>query len=161
MDIEYEATFQNIDKKRVRQILKESGAKLSKKEFLQRRVVFNLHKGHEIKGGWLRVRDETDKITMSLKIVDGNKIHNQKEAVEFLGEPIEKIISILEWNTGNKPYYEYVENWKWEKPVKHYLLFNKDGKVHNKIQQAIMTGNFNNKDLNNFKAISSDKWLNN
>jgi hypothetical protein len=89
------------------------------------------------------------------------KIHNQKEAVEFLGEPAEKIISILEWNIEGKPYYEYVENWKWEKPAKHYLLFNKEGKIHNKIQQAVMTGNFNNKDLNNFKAISSDKWLNN
>jgi adenylate cyclase class 2 len=32
-----------------------------------------------IKGGWLRVRQEADGVTMSLKIVDGDKIENQKE----------------------------------------------------------------------------------
>lgn len=79
MDIEYEATFTNIDKDEVRQKLKKVGAKLIKPEFMQRRVVFNMPSGHEIKGGWLRVRDEGDKITMSLKVVDGKNIHNQKE----------------------------------------------------------------------------------
>lgn len=80
MEIEYEATFINIDKEKIRKKLKEVGAKLVKPEFVQKRVVFNLPKGHEIKGGWLRIRDEEDKITMSLKVVDGNKIENQKEA---------------------------------------------------------------------------------
>jgi adenylate cyclase, class 2 len=79
MDIEFEATFTNIDKDQIRTKLKKLGAELIKSEFLQKRVVFNLPKGNEIKGGWLRVRDEGDKITMSLKVVDGNKIHNQKE----------------------------------------------------------------------------------
>jgi len=79
MKIEYEATFINIDKNGIRKELKKVGAKLVKPEFLQKRVVFNLPKGHEILGGWVRVRDEGDKITMSLKIVDGEKIENQKE----------------------------------------------------------------------------------
>ncbi len=79
MEIEYEATFTNINKDEYRKKLEGIGAKLLKSEFLQKRVVFELPKGHEIKGGWLRVRDEGDKITMSLKIVDGNKIENQKE----------------------------------------------------------------------------------
>lgn len=79
MDIEYEATFPNVDKDEVRRKLKDTGAKLIKPEFLQRRVVFHLPSGHEIKGGWLRVRDEGDKITMSLKIVIGGRIENQKE----------------------------------------------------------------------------------
>lgn len=79
MKIEYEATFINIDKEEIRKKLKEVGAKLIKPEFIQKRVVFNLPQGHEIKGGWLRVRDEGDRITMSLKVVDGNKIKNQKE----------------------------------------------------------------------------------
>jgi adenylate cyclase class 2 len=61
---------------------------------MQRRAVFLLPAGHEIKGGWLRVRDEGDKISMSLKVVDGESITDQKElylevsdyneAVEFL-----------------------------------------------------------------------------
>lgn len=50
-----------------------------KPEFLQKRSVFHLPRGHEIDGGWARVRDESDKITMSLKIVDGTNIENQKE----------------------------------------------------------------------------------
>ncbi len=94
MYTEFEATFPNINKTSARAKLKKAGAKLIRKEFLQKRSVFKLPTGHEIKGGWLRVRDEGDKITMSLKIVDGDKIENQKEtqltidnyenAVEFL-----------------------------------------------------------------------------
>jgi len=38
-----------------------------------------LPKGHEIEGGWLRVRDEGDKITMSLKVVTNGKVEEQKE----------------------------------------------------------------------------------
>lgn len=79
LDIEFEATFANIDKDQIREKLKNAGAKLIRPEFMQRRVVFNLPKGHEIKGGWLRVRDEGDRITMSLKVVDGDRIEDQKE----------------------------------------------------------------------------------
>jgi len=79
MEIEYEATFPNIDKERIRTTLRKINAELVRPEFLQKRVVFNLPSGHEISGGWVRVRDEGDKITMSLKIVDGAKIENQKE----------------------------------------------------------------------------------
>lgn len=94
MYIEFEATFTKINKDIVRAKLVSVGAKLLRKEFLQKRAVFNLPSGHEIKGGWLRVRDEGDKTTMSLKIVNGDKIENQKEiqlkidnyyeAIEFL-----------------------------------------------------------------------------
>lgn len=79
MDIEYEATFVNINKDEIKGKLSEAGASLIRKEFLQKRVVFSLPKSNQINGGWLRVRDEGDKITMSLKVVDGDKIHNQKE----------------------------------------------------------------------------------
>jgi adenylate cyclase, class 2 len=79
MKIEYEATFPNIDKDKIRERLKKAGAVLVRPEFLQKRVVFNLPEGHEIKGGWLRVRDEQDKVTMSLKIVTNGGIDNQKE----------------------------------------------------------------------------------
>ena len=78
MEIEYEATFLNINKDIIRKKLKEAGAKLKKPEFLQKRVNFDPPK--EISGGWVRIRDESDKITMSLKIIDGNKIENQRES---------------------------------------------------------------------------------
>jgi len=79
MEIEYEATFANINKDQVREKLKQAGAKLMKPEIVMKRVVLWMPKGHEIEGGWLRVRDEGDKITMTFKVVDGNEIHNQKE----------------------------------------------------------------------------------
>lgn len=79
MEIEYEATFLNIDKDDIRGRLTHAGAVLLKPEFIQKRVVFHLPKGHELKGGWLRVRDEGDRITMSLKVVDGDTIQDQKE----------------------------------------------------------------------------------
>lgn len=79
MQIEYEATFSNIDKDKIRGKLKSAGAKLVRPEFLQKRCAFNFPEGHEIIGGWIRVRDEADKITLTLKIVDGDEIENQKE----------------------------------------------------------------------------------
>lgn len=79
MQIEYEATYTNIDKDEVRSRLKEAGATLARSEYQQKRVVFNLRDGLHIKGGWLRVRDEGDRITMSLKIVDGEGIESQRE----------------------------------------------------------------------------------
>ncbi len=79
MAIEYEATFANVDKTDIRQRLKAVGATLVRPEFLQKRVNFNLPESHQIKGGWLRVRDEGNRTTMSLKIIDGETITDQKE----------------------------------------------------------------------------------
>lgn len=79
MQIEYEATFIKVDKTEMRNRLRAVGAQLVKPEFLQRRVVFNLPSGHERVGAWLRVRNEGDKNTLSLKIIDGESISDQKE----------------------------------------------------------------------------------
>lgn len=79
MNIEYEATFTNIQKDEMRKKLKDLGAVLVRPEFLQKRTVFFPPKGgHDMKA-WIRVRDEGDKITMSLKVVAGDKIEDQKE----------------------------------------------------------------------------------
>ncbi|MBT4722743.1 CYTH domain-containing protein [Candidatus Falkowbacteria bacterium] len=77
MMTEFEATFIDIDVDEVRKKLKSIGAKLIYPERLMTRVVFFPPK--DIKGGWMRVRDEGDKITMSLKVVNGEKIEDQKE----------------------------------------------------------------------------------
>jgi len=82
MQIEYEATFINIDKDEVRKKLKEVGAVLVKPEILMKRYTFRLPEGYDKKGAWARVRDEGDKITMSFKIVERGgavKIDEQKE----------------------------------------------------------------------------------
>lgn len=92
MAVEYEATFLDINKDEMRKKIGEVGGKLIKPEFMQKRFVFDLPKGNEIEGGWLRVRDEGEKITMSLKIVNGKKIEDQKE--------VELVIN--DFNTGKE-----------------------------------------------------------
>lgn len=97
MNIEYEATFPDVDKREVRARLLAVGATLVKPEFFQKRVVFNMPKGHEIPGGWVRVRDEGDRITMSLKVVDGERIENQKETclkIDGFDEGVDFLLSI-------------------------------------------------------------------
>ncbi|MFA6586010.1 MAG: CYTH domain-containing protein [Candidatus Paceibacterota bacterium] len=79
MEIEYEATFLNIDKNEIRKRLKNTGAILLRPEYLQKRIPFNLPKETHSKDKFVRVRDEGDKITMSFKMFDGDKIENQKE----------------------------------------------------------------------------------
>jgi len=79
MEIEYEATFLDVNKEEIRERLNKAGAKLVKPEFMQKRVVFNLPKGYENGHAWLRVRDEQDKITMSYKEINGKNIEDQKE----------------------------------------------------------------------------------
>ncbi|MDP3900695.1 MAG: CYTH domain-containing protein [bacterium] len=78
MDIEYEATFLDVDKAEARKKFKAAKATLIKPEFLQKRDVFFLP--DKRRNAWLRVREEADKkITFSLKIIDGKKINDQKE----------------------------------------------------------------------------------
>jgi len=80
MEIEYEATFPNINKDEIRKRLEKAGAILIRPEYLQKRVPFHLPKEKRSKGKFIRVRDEGDKITLSLKVFDGEeKIEDQKE----------------------------------------------------------------------------------
>ncbi|HPT08587.1 MAG TPA: CYTH domain-containing protein [bacterium] len=94
MNIEYEATFTNINKDDIRRRLLSVGAVLIKKEFFQKRIVFDLPLSCEIKGAWLRVRDEGDRITMSLKIVDGQKISDQKE-IQLVVDNFQQAVDFL------------------------------------------------------------------
>ncbi len=94
METEYEATFLDINKDEIRQRLYKEGAKLIKPEFLQKRVVFNLPEN--LRGrNWVRVRDEEDKITMTFKSIDGNKIESQKE-INLTIDDFKKGIDFLE-----------------------------------------------------------------
>ncbi len=115
MKVEFEATFENIDKDEMRAKLKEAGATLVREEFMQKRIVFNLPEGHGINGGWLRVRDEGDKITMGLKQIDGEGIERQKET-ELVINDFEKGVEFLESiGCARKAYQEsFRELWHFE-----------------------------------------------
>jgi len=92
MKIEYEATFTDINKDEIRNRLKKAGADLIHPEILQKRAVFHLPAGHDQENGWARVRDEGDKITMSIKqTVEGGRIDEQFETcfeVSDFGEAV-------------------------------------------------------------------------
>ena len=80
MDIEYEAAFVCVDKEDMRERLRAVGAVLVRPEFLQKRTNFALPVGSEAERiGWARVRDEVDRITMSIKTCAGDGIEDQKE----------------------------------------------------------------------------------
>lgn len=113
LPIEFEATFPDINKDEMRARLKAAGAKLVKAEFLQRRVVFNFPQGHAIAGGWLRVRDESDRITMSLKVVSGAKIEDQKE-ICLTVDDFEKAASLLENIGCERKAFQESKREKWD-----------------------------------------------
>lgn len=95
LNIEYEATFCDINLDEIRKKIKNLNGKLLKPMFNQKRTVFNFPKGHEIRGGWLRVRDESDKITMTLKIMESNgSIEGQKE-IELIVNSYESAVNLL------------------------------------------------------------------
>ena len=106
MNIEYEARFININKDSVHESLKQIGAKQIHPEFLQKRVVFNLPKGHEIPSGWLRVRQEYDKITMSLKMMEGRKITDTKETCLEVNSFDEAVMFLEKIGCVKKAYQE-------------------------------------------------------
>ncbi len=105
MEIEYEATFGNIDKEKIRERLKKAGAKLIKKEFLQKRVTFKPPEGSLEKKSWARVRDEGDKITMSLKTILPGSIEGQKE-IQLVVDSYDKAASFLESSGFEKKSYQ-------------------------------------------------------
>lgn len=74
MPPEIEATFINIDKSKLRERLRQAGAKLVQPEILMRRVVFDVDE-HT----FVRVRDEGNKITMSYKHLDELSLSGMKE----------------------------------------------------------------------------------
>ncbi len=94
MQIEYEATFLNIDKDEVRRKLKNAGAELIRPEFLQKRFAFN-PAAMNTPYCWARVRDEGDKITMTYKESGRDKIEDQKE-INLIVDDFDKAVEFLE-----------------------------------------------------------------
>ena len=80
MEIEYEAVFTNIEPDSFRAVLTSAGAELARAEYMQTRSAFNLPDSVVTHKGWARVRDEGDKITMSVKSIEGEGIESQKES---------------------------------------------------------------------------------
>jgi len=106
MQVEYEATFADIDKAEVRQRLQSAGAILLRPEYLQRRITFNPPLGCQIERSWARVRDEGDRVTVSFKSLTGDKITDQKEIMIQVDDYHRAEALLLALGCQRKAYHE-------------------------------------------------------
>jgi adenylate cyclase class 2 len=80
METEIEAKWLNIDIDAFRKLLERVGAELVQAERGMVRKVYDYpDKRLEKIGGWVRVRDEGDKVTMSYKQLNDRTLHGTKE----------------------------------------------------------------------------------
>ena len=80
METEIEAKWIVTDLEAVREKLREAGAELVHLERLMHRKPFDFPDNHLEKiGGWVRVRDEGDKITLTYKQLNDRTLHGTKE----------------------------------------------------------------------------------
>ncbi len=80
MSTEIEAKFVDVDLVAVRARLREIGATLVHPEILMRRQVFDYpDKRLYAVGGWVRVRDEGEYVTLSYKQVNDRTLHGTEE----------------------------------------------------------------------------------
>ena len=80
MQTEIEAKFLNIDVEGLRAQLKQNRAKLIHEERFMKRKTFDVV-GDKLRkiGGWIRVRDEGNRVTLSYKQLSDRTLHGTKE----------------------------------------------------------------------------------
>jgi len=113
MKHEYEAKFLNIEEDKIKSLLKTLGAKLTKPKQLLKRAIFE-NDVTNASHSWVRLRDEGDKITLTLKkVVDASTIHGTKE-IELRVNDFEKTSRFLEGIGLEKKRYQenYREEWQ-------------------------------------------------
>ena len=114
METELEAKFLDIDPDSLRKSLKESGAKLAHPERLMKRKAFDFPDERlEKEGGWIRVRDEGDKITLSYKRLVDRTLHGTKEITVEVSD-FEKTCNILIAAGLQVDAYQETKREKWE-----------------------------------------------
>lgn len=110
-EIEYEATFANVDHDEIRRRLEELGAIRVKDETFFKRVTLSLPSRES--GSWVRVRDEGDRVTMSLKSIRGEGIECQKEICLEVSD-FDSAVSMLEGVGCVKKSYQENKREVWE-----------------------------------------------
>ncbi len=87
MQTEIEAKFLNIDPDDLREKLLGIGAVMKYPEILMKRNVYDDKEGNLRKiGGWVRVRDEGDVVTMSYKQLNDRTVHGTKEVTVIVND---------------------------------------------------------------------------
>lgn len=87
MKTEIEAKWLGIDPQSLRLKLKKVGAQLVHPEVLMRRKIFD-YPDERLKqvGGWVRVRDESSKITLSYKQLNDRSLHGTQEVTVVVND---------------------------------------------------------------------------
>ncbi len=113
MDTELEAKWLDINHDDMRQKLKASGATLVQPERLMTRKVFDFEDRRLDKiSGWVRVRNEGNKVTMSYKQLNDRTLHGTKE-ITVLVDDFERACNFLE-SIGLNPYsYQETKRESW------------------------------------------------
>jgi adenylate cyclase, class 2 len=87
METEIEIKFPNVDPASLRSTLSSAGAVLTHPERLMKRRNFDYpDRSLEKKGGWIRVREEGDKVTLSYKELRSRTLHGTKEIGLDIGD---------------------------------------------------------------------------
>jgi len=128
MKTEYEAKFLDINIDDMRQLLKDAGAVLEKPMRLMRRVTIETDDLVK-KGGFVRVRDEGDRVTMTYKQFDALSVDGAKEH-EIIVSDFDEATALL--TAAGLPYQSFqeskretwhyngaeivIDEWPWLKP---------------------------------------------
>ena len=121
MPKEYEAKFLNIDVEAIKKILRKQGAKKIHDPIKYSRYIFKRCEEKGDKPGFVRIRDEGNKVTMTTKVFENSKFPQEHEVV--IGDTFEKGVEFLKSiGIDEKSYQETIRE-KWTHPLAHEITF--------------------------------------
>ena len=113
MQTEIEAKFPDIDREAILKALATNEAKQEHAEILMKRRVFDFEDSRLEKiGGWVRVRDEGDKITMSYKQLNDRSLHGTQE-INIIVNDFEQASTLLTAIGLQAKAYQETKREKW------------------------------------------------
>ncbi len=116
MQTEFEAKYLDQDHSALRKKLQSIGAKCNAENRLMRRKTFDFPNDHFNKiAGWIRVRDEGDKVTLAYKQLKNRKVDGTIE-VSIVVDDFAKACSLLEAIGFEQKSYQETkrESWQYE-----------------------------------------------
>jgi len=118
---EYEAKFLNIDITNIKRKLRENGATKVHDPLKFYRLIFKRCEERGDKPGFVRIRDEGKKITMTTKIFNDKRFPEEREVT--INESFEKGCEFLRAiGIEEKSYQETIRE-KWSHPLAHEITF--------------------------------------
>jgi adenylate cyclase class 2 len=121
MPKEFEAKFLNIDITTIKNKLRENGATKVHDPLKFYRLIFKRCEEKGDKSGFVRIRDEGKKITMTTKIFNDKKFPEEREVT--INESFEKGCEFLKAIGIEEKSYQETMREKWSHPLAHEITF--------------------------------------